>query len=178
MPRALNVNRDAVRTLAIAVGIREAARQCGIPEATVQAWSNRENWIQQKNDAIAKKHANSLQPRATTKAFDALASYAKQTRFHLAKASTKASRKLAQSPPEKLIEPNTAKAARDWTDVAAKVHGWNTDSAGDRSNLQLNVLTGRGRTLVAIQSDDDAPRIAAGDLKSPALPSNEPDVAS
>lgn len=45
MPAPLNVDREAVKTLAIAVGVREAARQMGIPEPTVKAWCLRFGWL-------------------------------------------------------------------------------------------------------------------------------------
>lgn len=41
------VSREAVKTLAIAVGVREAARQLGLPEPTVQSWSRRDKWFAQ-----------------------------------------------------------------------------------------------------------------------------------
>lgn len=69
MPAALNVDREAVRTLAVAVGVREAARQMDIPEATVQAWSARGEWFVNpvqpptviQPTTIATKPANALQ---------------------------------------------------------------------------------------------------------------------
>lgn len=45
MPAALDVDREAVRVLAVAVGVREAARQMGLGESTVQQWSARGNWF-------------------------------------------------------------------------------------------------------------------------------------
>lgn len=76
MPPPLNVDREAVRTLAVAVGVREAARQMNIPEATVQAWSARGNWSVQIEAAKAAhvqrlEAATKLQPKATKPA-DAL----------------------------------------------------------------------------------------------------------
>lgn len=47
MPAPRDVNRESVKTLAIAVGVREAARQLNIPEATVQSWSLRGAWFKQ-----------------------------------------------------------------------------------------------------------------------------------
>src|SRR4051812_23388649 len=45
MPAALDVNREAVRVLCVAVGVREAARKLGLPESTVQSWSQRGGWL-------------------------------------------------------------------------------------------------------------------------------------
>lgn len=46
MAAPLNVDREQVRMLVLSVGVREAARQCGISENTVLAWSNRGGWLQ------------------------------------------------------------------------------------------------------------------------------------
>lgn len=45
MPAALDVNWGEVRTLAVAVGVREAARRMGLPEGAVMMRSSREGWL-------------------------------------------------------------------------------------------------------------------------------------
>ena len=45
MPKPLNVDWTAVRVLAVAVGVREAARQMGISEDAVRQRSKREGWM-------------------------------------------------------------------------------------------------------------------------------------
>jgi hypothetical protein len=45
MPEPLNVDWPAVRVLAVAVGVREAARQMGISEDAVRQRSKREGWM-------------------------------------------------------------------------------------------------------------------------------------
>src|SRR5262249_43363103 len=45
MPNPLNVDWSAVRVLAVAVGVREAARQMGISEDAVRQRSKREGWM-------------------------------------------------------------------------------------------------------------------------------------
>src|SRR4029077_17764162 len=45
MPRPLNVDWPAVRVLAVAVGVREAARQMGISQDAVRQRSKREGWM-------------------------------------------------------------------------------------------------------------------------------------
>lgn len=45
MPAALDVNWGEVRTLAVAVGVREAARRMGLPEDAVKQRSWREGWM-------------------------------------------------------------------------------------------------------------------------------------
>ena len=45
MPKPLNVDWSAVRVLAVAVGVREAARQMGISGDAVRQRSKREGWM-------------------------------------------------------------------------------------------------------------------------------------
>src|SRR5689334_12377095 len=45
MPAALDVNWPAVQALAVAVGVREAARQMGLNESAVMQRSAREGWL-------------------------------------------------------------------------------------------------------------------------------------
>ena len=45
MPKPLNVDWPAVRVLAVAVGVREAARQMGISQDAVRQRSKREGWM-------------------------------------------------------------------------------------------------------------------------------------
>lgn len=47
MPPPLDVNREAVKTLALSVGVREAARQTGLKEDVVLQWSKRFQWFKQ-----------------------------------------------------------------------------------------------------------------------------------
>jgi hypothetical protein len=44
MSKKVNVDKEAVRVLAIELGAREAARRLGLKEATVCAWSSRYKW--------------------------------------------------------------------------------------------------------------------------------------
>lgn len=45
MPQELDIDREAVRVLTVAVGPREAARQMGLKEATVLQWCHRGDWL-------------------------------------------------------------------------------------------------------------------------------------
>jgi hypothetical protein len=44
----LPVDREAVRVLAIELGVREAARRCGLSEDRVRKWSSRYKWLEQR----------------------------------------------------------------------------------------------------------------------------------
>lgn len=53
----LDVDREAVRVLVVAIGVREAARQMGLSENTVLSWANRGGWLQSVADARAIRDA-------------------------------------------------------------------------------------------------------------------------
>ncbi len=48
MPAPLAVDKEAVRVLVVAVGVREAAARLKLPVGTVAAWSARGDWLQGK----------------------------------------------------------------------------------------------------------------------------------
>jgi len=76
MPKPLNVDWSAVRVLAIAVGVREAARQMQISEDAVRQRSKREGWMTSAKAATQRtlaKPVTSVSPHAVSPA-DALAS--------------------------------------------------------------------------------------------------------
>ncbi len=45
MPAALDIDKEQVQMLVLTYGVRETARQLGLPESTVQAWSARGRWL-------------------------------------------------------------------------------------------------------------------------------------
>jgi hypothetical protein len=98
MPAALDVDREAVKTLAIAVGVREAARQMSIPEATVQAWSARFGWFE---DKITPKPPHLQPATVATKPSQALnnvlESRKQRTRLNLTKYLVNGSKVAAKS---------------------------------------------------------------------------------
>lgn len=65
MPAALDVDREQVRMLVLAVGVREAARQMGLNEKTVLHWSHTGNWLAHLRQPNAKPEMPlSMQPRS------------------------------------------------------------------------------------------------------------------
>lgn len=51
MPAALDIDREAVRVLVVAIGPRAAARELGLSEDVVRQWSSRFGWIKQAEEA-------------------------------------------------------------------------------------------------------------------------------
>lgn len=140
MPAALDINREAVRTLVVAVGVREAARQMGLAESTVQAWSARGKWTEKINQAQSIARSN-LQPTATKPAADALTEAliddSKATRIGFSKAARKVAAKLSESDAESLTTPAMAITASKWQGVAASTHGWNEKQ--ESGNVMVNI---------------------------------------
>jgi hypothetical protein len=76
MSKPLNLDWHAVRVLAVAVDVREAAREMGISEDAVRQPSKREGWMASAKAAAQRalaKHVTEVSPSALSPA-DALAS--------------------------------------------------------------------------------------------------------
>lgn len=57
MPAALDIDREAVRVLVVAIGPRAAARELGLEEDTVCQWSSRYEWVKQAEEMRVKAAA-------------------------------------------------------------------------------------------------------------------------
>jgi len=104
MPKPLNVDWPAVRVLAVAVGVREAARQMQISQDAVRQRSKREGWMASPKTisqrALAKP-VTSVSPNALSPA-DALANVFNErkdrTRLGLSKYTAEAAEQAAEHP--------------------------------------------------------------------------------
>lgn len=72
MPAPLKIDKEAVRVLAKAIGVRQAAREMGIPEKTVLHWSMKEGWAAEGR-AIERLRAERSQSPSVKTASEALA---------------------------------------------------------------------------------------------------------
>ena len=93
MPKSLNVDWPAVRVLAVAVGVREAARQMGISEDAVRQRSKREGWMASPKTVAQRalaKPVTSVSPDGLSPA-DALANvlreHERETKLSLARSA-------------------------------------------------------------------------------------------
>jgi hypothetical protein len=114
MPAALDVNREAVRVLCVAVGVREAARRMNLPESTVQAWSARGEWFSAPQP-LPKAPATKVQPNTPNPAEElqnTLLERKDQTRLHLSRYVVDASKRAADSLGELDIAPRVREVAQ------------------------------------------------------------------
>lgn len=142
MPAPLDVNREAIKTLVLAVGCTEAAKQTGIPLNTILSWSARGNWLK----PAAPQLPPTVQPTAITaiNPSDALANVLadnhKQTKLQLSKYTLDASKKAADSEGD-------LKLSRQVKDVAGIMQAVYPEQHQSNGGIHIGVLTGQ----VAIQ---------------------------
>ena len=139
MPARLDVDREAVKTLAVAVGVREAARRMGLNEAAVRQWSCREKWFAPTSLPPTLKKAVTHVTDPSVALSNVLANDNNETRIGFSRAARKVAARLGDESPDKLMERDTAQAANSWTSVASKVHSWEAKQQGDGLSVMVNV---------------------------------------
>src|SRR5262245_33383103 len=154
MPKPLHVDWPAVRVLAVAVGVREAARQMGISQDAVRQRSKREGWMASPK-AIAQralaKPVTRVSPNAVSPA-DALANVLSEckhrSKLGLSLYTATAAERAAESSGD-------LRLSRNVRDVAA-VHStlWPEDHK-ERGLLCIGLLTGEIPIPDAQTSADD-----------------------
>lgn len=140
MPAALDVNRDAIKTLVLAVGCTEASKQTGIPLNTILSWSARGKWLDLSPvkpnlpPTVRPIAINAISAPEALKA--SLSDDSKRSKIGFSKAARKVAEHLAEASPAEIMKRsgqllNTVKAA-------ATVHGWQAaTSGGNTFNLAL-----------------------------------------
>lgn len=107
MPAALDVDWEAIKTLAIAVGIREAARRVGISEESVMQRSSREGWLRDLPRSIPMPPTVMRAVSVVSNPGEAMGQAMKDlndgTRFGHAKVARKIADKLSQSDEDELL---------------------------------------------------------------------------
>jgi hypothetical protein len=158
---AVPVSWEAVRALAMVVGVREAARRMGLSEDQVRQRSSREKWLatDQAKRAVAianaertgKSLAIPVSPMSPAALISAeLASLGSKTRLSLARGIAKGSEFV-----ETLTGHEVLDASADIKSIAQTadlVHGWK-DSA-PQVKIRLDVLGGSGEAMVDIEATE------------------------
>jgi hypothetical protein len=104
MPKPLNVDWPGVRVLAVAVGVREAARQMGISQDAVRQRSKREGWMASPETvaqralakAVTNVSPNALSPAAALA--NVLNERKERTKLGLSKFTAEAAEQAAEHP--------------------------------------------------------------------------------
>lgn len=142
------INKEAVKTLVVAYGQREAARRAGINENTVRSWCMRYGWGKQ-----AQPSNTDPQPIRNQDPADALravlASDNEATRIAWSKAGRKAAEHFSKLKPS--VSKDRAAAAKNWHSVAAGTHGWREREGSD--GFTLNVLN-LGSLGIQVRQDE------------------------
>lgn len=141
MPKPLDVDWPAVRVLAVAVGVREAARQMGISQDAVRQRSKREGWMASPK-AVAQralaKPVTSVSPNVLSPA-DALANVLndrkERSKLGLAKYTAEAAEEAA-------LHQDKLGIARNVRDVAAVRSTLWPEDHNERGILNIAFLTG------------------------------------
>ena len=145
MPAPLDISRDAAKTLCLAIGMRPAARQSGIPLGTLSAWSSRDPngpWLRPRSPKLLPPtiQPQTLQTNASEALKQHLASDHTPTKIDLSKYVRDAARVAAKSNGNHKL----ARSTKDIADIMVKVHG---EEQRGSSSINIGVLTGQ----VAIQ---------------------------
>ncbi len=152
----VKVSWDAVRALAVAVGVREAARRLGISEAATRKRCQREGWL--KDDTVRQATAQSVAMRsqpvcrqvspAQAIAME-LASQNMETRVGFSRAMAGVAKYVSnRDPEENLADAGNVKAAAQ---TAGLVHAWADQQPASRIRLEV-LLSKPEPTTIDVES--------------------------
>jgi hypothetical protein len=137
MPAPLDVNREAVRVLAVAVGVREAARQMGLGESVVMKWSADEGWlkpVEQKLPPTVTKQAVSGVSKPAEAMSNALQSMGDKSRLLVAKGLHRGSKHIAKLDGEAVLQ--RANEIKAHVGSLKEVHAW---AGSEQSNTLISL---------------------------------------
>ena len=103
MPQALQIDHEKVRAVALQIGLREAARQFGLNEDTVSAWSAREGWFRERDKQAqlvepfiaAKIERQGVAKTVASSPSEIIEDYGKTTRLRHARAAERIAERIA-----------------------------------------------------------------------------------
>ncbi len=134
-PQIQPVDRESVRLLAIELGVREAARRCGLSEDRVRKWSSRYKWLEQR----APKQQEAVVTTVTAPG-DILLQEHKAlettTKSALMQTTAKAATHAARKPP---LDVSNTSQLRDLAQSAARIFGWGEGGTTVHANQALIV---------------------------------------
>ena len=132
-PNALKVDREAIKTLVVAYGQREAARRAGINANTVRSWAKRYGW---KQAHISIKKTQPIRNQSPADAlYNVIQSHKERSTTALARYAAEASEQAAEAENKVQIAPKVR-------DIAAVHSSLWPEANEQRGILSLNVLIG------------------------------------
>jgi hypothetical protein len=140
--RITNEVWEQVKTaFASGIGLREIARNMGIPEGTILSRAKREGWSQQIQSAKALvKHEDTTPAVAPFQAVAAtLGELGESTRIAAARVHHRVLTFAEILPAKELIKPSTSRAVKNHVQSAGLVHGWADQQP--QTQVQVNVLS-------------------------------------
>lgn len=131
MPKAIDVDHEAVKAVAIVVGVREAAKQFGLKETLVLKWSSREKWFAHK-ELQEQAKANLQQKQGITEIVkksqaDVMLGLGDKSKLVLAHTVHKTAKQLKKAKGQELIR-NTP-ALKATVEAGSKLHQWEQSQA-------------------------------------------------
>lgn len=140
------VNWEAVRCLAIVVGVRESARRMGLSEEQVKKRCTREGWLaspeakEANRLAVAQRSATMVSPQSSPAALinAEIQGLGQKTRLSLARGIAKAGEHIETMDGHEIVA--DAQNIKSVAQTADLVHGWK-DSA-PQVKIRLDVLNG------------------------------------
>lgn len=164
------VNWEAVRVLAVVVGVREAARRMGISQEAAMKRCQREGWLSTPEARAVNKMAiaqrsgitASVSPQMSAGALiqAELAQLGGKTRISLARGLAKAGEHVATlTGPEILDRSQDVKGIAQTADL---VHGWK--ESAPQVKIRLDLLGEAGSPVVDIEATTSLPGAAMGQI--------------
>jgi hypothetical protein len=168
----VKVSWDAVRALAVAVGVREAARRLGISEAATRKRCQREGWL--KDDTVRQVTAQSvaLRNQPTCRQVSPAQAIAMELARENAETRAGFSRAMAgvakyvsnRDPEENLADASNVKAAAQ---TAGLVHSWADQQPASRMRIDVLLQKPEAVTIECESQVVDAEWDDASDSVSP-----------
>lgn len=139
MPAALDVDWEAVRTLAVAIGLKAAAERLGLPYDAVRQRSSREEWFASlpRNQALPPTVARPVTlVTSPAQALQAeLAELGGKSRLSVARGLAKASEEIERMDGQEVLA--DASNVKQTVQSLAVVHGWAANVAITKVSLRL-----------------------------------------
>lgn len=144
MPAALEIDRSQVQMLVLTYGVREAARQLGLSEGTVGAWSARGRWLADAPKSVPPPKSM-VQTVQTVSPVNALQNRMREDALHGRAAALSVTRKALeranQYDADELMVPDVAQVVSTYVKSAATAGGYAAADSVVKMNLSI---TGQG----------------------------------